>query len=500
MITFKKKDSKKKSSIFLGDEEILILDFIPSSITNKFSVVSDFVEDMSKMLGEEFDNWFVKFLKDYVAIEPQDIEVTDTVDPNTPTKFLVFYENIDSLIYFVNKYIDSLKIDFSDFVDEKKVKKNSILFTPEEIKIITRLAGYLKIYSIFFNSENLRLDERLHRKIHSKLSEEISETEIIDKIFNIIKTRTFRYNMTDKYMWDYIKMVQCKSIDVHVIEIFNFIMNSIIVLCEPNKNPITYFIGVIEESVKWFLRSVYKGSIIYDDSISTEDIQGINVDNLKTYCYNDTLGRLKNIAYEKVYNLINIDDTIDVNNESKSDLELTNVCSRLREIKYISPICEFLVFPVLSKVTEIPYDHFKTISPEHSAVLSIYVQDLLNKVFNGEFQNLFKLLSYYPGDQPIQVTTYKLKALNGENGFVNIQNNLNNFFGFKTKILCGKILSTFVGRIPRSNFINTITGKSLGGIPTGKLEVEIIKFYSYLFSGNLEPYFKQMKKLVNDSF
>jgi len=85
-------------------------------------------------------------------------------------------------------------------------------------------------------------------------------------------------------MWQYIKNVQGKDIDSHVIDIFNFIMNHILILCEEDKNPITYFVGVIDESVKWFLRSVYKGSTIYD-------IQGINTDNLKTYSYNDTLGR-----------------------------------------------------------------------------------------------------------------------------------------------------------------------------------------------------------------
>ena len=107
VITFKKTDSKKKFSMFFGDRKILTLNFIPSSITNKFFVVSNFVEDMSKVLGEEFDNWFVKFLEDYISIKSQDIDdigETEVIDPNIPTKFLIFYNNIEPLINFVNKY------------------------------------------------------------------------------------------------------------------------------------------------------------------------------------------------------------------------------------------------------------------------------------------------------------------------------------------------------------------------------------------------------------
>ena len=172
----------------------------------------------------------------------------------------------------------------------------------------------------------------------------------------------------------------------------------------------------------------------------------------------------------------------------------------VRNIEYISPLSEFLTFPVLSKVTKIPYNHFKTISPEHSAVLSTYLQGLLEKVFCGEFSTLFTLLSYYPGSQPVLLTTYKLKSLNGENGFINIQNKLNNFLGFHTKTLCGKILSSFVGRIPRSNFINVLNGKVLGGIPTSKLEKDVIKFYSYFYSRGLDNYKDQISNLIEERF
>jgi hypothetical protein len=173
---------------------------------------------------------------------------------------------------FVNSYLTSQNFDYSTFVDETKIKKNSILFRPEEIQKIIQLSCYLKIYSVIFNNEKLKLGQKAHRVIYNKLAYEIVETEIVRKIYDVIKTKTFRYNLTDRFMWEYIKNVQGKDIGTHIIEIFNFIMNNILVLCEEDKNPITYFVGVIDESVKWFLRSVYKGTTVYDDSIATEDI------------------------------------------------------------------------------------------------------------------------------------------------------------------------------------------------------------------------------------
>ena len=139
--------------------------------------------------------------------------------------------NIDFIKKFSDEYILKFRnIDFDKFVDVSKAKKNSILFSVDEVGKIIRLSGYLKIYSILSNAENLKLDSRLHKKVYSLLSSDISP-DLVYKIFNIIKTKTFKYSYTDRYMWEYIKTVQCKTIDNHVIEIFNFIMDSILVLC-----------------------------------------------------------------------------------------------------------------------------------------------------------------------------------------------------------------------------------------------------------------------------
>jgi len=488
MINFKKVNVKKYE-LYNNDIKITDIELLSSTVTNKYYIVTNFIEKMSER-SVEFTDWFSDFMTKFVGSEYHD-------------KFNLVKDNTDNMKLYVDEYIDGLEVDFSKFVDESKSKKSTILFYKEEIEKIIRLSGYLKLYSIISNSENLKFDQKAHKDIYNTLSYEIIENQIIYKIYNVIKTKTYRYNLTDKYMWEYIKSVQCKDMDVHVVEIFNFIMNSILIICEEDRNPITYFLGVAEESIKWLLRSAYKSTVIYSDTISTEDIQSSNIDNLKTYSYNDTLGNLKGIAYKQLYqlfedsNILIFEDEKDKDAMRDSDNRIVEVQNRIMSINHISPLCECIVFPLLSKLTSIPYNHFKTLSPEQSAVLSLYVQGLMRKVFKNDYKNLVNLLGYYPDNQAALVTTYKLKTMSE---FVNLSQDVNNFFGFKTKIILGQMLSYFVGRVSRMTFFNMVDGKSLGGIPLSKVEQETIQLFISWFSNKLEPEFAKMKEILEEDF
>jgi len=476
----------KKLSIFRDAQEnkILTINLVSSTITNKFFIVTTFIENVSKTCAG-FDDWFCNFLEEYT---------------NMVEKYPVIEKNIPNLKKYVDQYLKQRNIDLEQFVDESKAKKSSILFSVDEIEKIIKLSCYLKIYSLFSNSSNLKLDQRLHKKVYNELASEVLNSEVVNKIFNIIKTKTYRYNLTDKYMWDYIKMVQCKTIDVHIIEIFNFIMNSILILCEEDRNPIIYFVSVVQESINWFLRSVYKGQIVYDDTISTEDIHGSNVDNLKTYAYNDTLGRLKGVAFEQIYDNLERSSilTFPTSQETTTDKSIVEFQNRLSKVEFISPLCDTLVYPVLANITLIPYLHFKTLSADHSIVLSVYTQNLLRKVFKiTEYKNLFSLLSYYPKKDISVATTYKVKSMED---FIKTSQSVDNFFGFQSKLLFGNMLGYFIGRISRVNFVNIFDGTELAGVPLSKIETEMIQFYTMLFAGKFNEEFDKMKKLLYQDF
>ena len=456
------------------------LKLMSSSVTNKYYLVADYIKRLSEFHGQEFSDWLVELLE---------------VCKDESKRSATIIDNIDKIKLYSNSYLDFLDIDYTKFVDRSKSKKNSILFLEEEIKEIIKLSCYLKLYSLISNSVDYSLGVNLHKVVYNKFAQQVIDTQVASKIFDVVKTKTFRYNLTDKFMWDYIKTIQCKDINIHIIEIFNFIMNNIIILCEEDKNPITYFVGVIDESVKWFLRSVYKGSIIYEDEISTEDIHGVHINNLRTYSFNDTLGKLKAIAFEKIYERLDQENVLTIGDTS--DQYIIDFNNRLSSIEYISPLCPSLVYPILSKITNITYVHFKTISPEHSAVLSFYLNRLLTKVFKMEYQNLFYLLDFYPESQPSLSTTYRIKIIHD---YINTQDKVKDFFGFNTKIFPYNAMCHFIGRVSRINFTNLLTGQKLSGIPLSKVESDMVQFYTNLFSGNLQPKIDEMIKLSNQDF
>lgn len=476
--------SKKTWIVKKDDKEIVELIVQDATIRNKFHIILDYILKLQEKYGKDFEDWFYKLLTDYIS--------------NEEGRYLILNENIPILKRYVDLFISDSNLDFNKFIDESKVKKGNILFLPDEIEKIVKLSNYLKIYFIF-QSTQLKLDQTLHKKIYNKLACDIidNNSDICNKIFNIIKTRTYRYNITDKYMWDYIMNVQCKTIDVHVIHIFNFIMNSILVLCEEDKNPITYFLSVVNESIKWFLRSIYSGKIVYDDSVSSEDIQGTQEDSLNVYAYNDTIGKLKGIAFNRIYQILERPSLKFEEKEKVNDNSIVEFQNRISKIKFVSPLAECLVYPVLSKITNIPYSHFKTLSPEHSIVLSFYLQTLMIKVFKDSYKNLISMLSYYPENQPTVLTTYKIKS---HDEYFQEFNNCSGFFGFNTKIPLYNILSHFIGRISRIDFYNVFDGSKLVGIPMSKLEKDMIKFFVAFFSNELESEFTEIKALMEYDF
>ena len=157
-------------------------------------------------------------------------------------------------------------------------------------------------------------------------------------------------------------------------------MNNIIILCEENKNPIVYFVSVIEESIKWFLKSVYRGTIVYDDTIATQDIHGIHVNNVMSFSYNDTLGRLKVTASDCTTTEMEHCNSIKMLDENQRLIDFVTV---LKEIEWVSPLAQCMVYPMLSKITDVTYIHFNTLSPDPAAPITYYIHNLLRKVFKG---------------------------------------------------------------------------------------------------------------------
>ncbi len=484
---------KKIWTVADGSDEIKV-ELVSSSVTNKFHIVSEFVEKMIEA-NPDFGKWFYQWLLDCGSEDPQS---------NSRA-----FSEIETVKEFVDNYLDTLELNLEAFVDVTKAKKNSIFFTVEDIDSILRLSSYLKVYSFILNAAPPKIDEKTeqpvekfnlypgptrHKEIYNKLAQKVIKSEVVNKIFDVIKTRTFKYNMSDKFMWEYIKTLHGKDMNVHIIETFNFIMNNIIILCEETKNPIIYFVSVIEESIKWFLKSVYRGTIVYDDTIATQDIHGIHINNVMSFSYNDTLGRLKQIALDFSTDQMESNESIKMVDENQRLIDFNGV---LKEIKWVSPLSQCLVYPLLSKITDVTYIHFNTLSPEYAAPINYYVHSLLKKVFKGNYRDIFSLLDYYPTKQPSTFTTYKFKDFQC---FNDMFNKYRSFFGFNNKQVFFEMLCFHVGRIARVNWKHLITSDSKeGGLPMAAIEREMIDFYVRYFSGNLSEEIGKLQNLYNES-
>jgi hypothetical protein len=488
------KEIIKKQWVIEDEEnsESIKIDLISSSVTNKFGIVVEFVERMIAH-DPEFGPWFFKWLGD-----------CSSKDPRLNSRS---FSEIDTIKAFVNRYVDSLELNLDAFVDASKAKKNSIFFTVANIDSILRLSSYLKVYSFILNALPSKQDEKTeevsfslypgttrHREIYNTLARKVISSDVTSKIFDVIKTRTFKYNMSDKFMWEYIKTLHGKDMNVHIIETFNFIMNNIIILCEETKNPIVYFVSVIEESIKWFLKSVYRGTIVYDDTIATQDIHGIHVNNVMSFSYNDTLARLKIIASDYATKEMENSNRIKMVDENQRLIDFVTV---LKEIEWVSPLAQCLVYPVLSKITDVTYIHFNTLSPDHAAPITYYMHSLFKKVFKGTYREIFSLLDYYPTKQPSIYTTYKIKDYDFFNSTFR---KYESFFGFNNTQVFFEFLCFHVGRIARVNWKHLITGENKdGGLPMAVIEKEMIDFYVRYFSGNLNDEINKLQELYNES-
>jgi hypothetical protein len=468
MIVFKTEGKRKVSMSNKNKkgelEKIIDLNLAFSPVTNKFNKLSDFIEDCSKKLGDEFDNWYIGLIRDYIK---------------SNREYSIIKNNIDKLMELTDKYLEICNINFSDYINRSKISKNSIFFDDVEIKKIVQVSNYLKLYCIFSQDTFLQLPSKFHKEIYNKLVSKIANNDIIYKLFKIVSSKTYEYNHTDKYMWDYIKSVYCKTTDMHIMTIFNFIMNNILVTCETTLNPIPYLISVIDESIKWILKNIYKDTIIYSETINTQDVYSVQgKDNLSSYAHNDTISKLLLSAYNRLEDL---------------DIDIDKFKNTVSGLKEMSLFANYITYPILSKVLDIPYRHFLTIPVSNSYLLNILLYSILPESFKDRFPIIKKMLLYYNIEKPILKTTYKIKNL------TEFLDTFETFLGFKNKILAYDRYSSIIGKLSRNTYVSFSNEKKVTNFPLAKLESDMIIFYNELFSNKLSDLFKELEDQIDRS-
>lgn len=444
------------------EKKIVTLNLTFSPAINKFEKISSFIENCSETMGKEFDDWFVKYLTDYIESE---------------MSVQVIKDNIPQIIDFCDRYITSLEIDFKSYINKDKVSKTSIFFDANEIEKLVKVSCYLKLYFILSQDSILKPPLKSHKEIFSILVSDISTSDILHKLFKIVSSKTYRYNISDSYMWEYIKMIYCKTTDMHIMSIFNFLVNYILVTCDCNSNPIPFIISVVDESIQWILRSVYKDVVIYSEHVNTEDTYSVQGrDNLKTYAYNDSIGRLALMSF-------NCLETQGISDERFNEA--------LKNCKHPSLFATYMTYPILCKVLKIPYRHFLTIPVEHSYLLNVLLYTYLPEEFQKKYPVISQMILYYNKERPIQKTTYKMKNIK------QFTNTLGGFLGFKNMMFVYEFYSSIVGKLARNSYCHFKNDREINNFPLAKLENDIITFYNDYFDGRLDDMFEEIRNSLD---
>jgi len=443
---------------------------------NKFNPVKELIEELS-LSDKSFEPWFVGLMDSYLQND-----TNAQIIEKSAGKFLTVAED----------FIDSRKINFNNFSKLEKASKTSIRFLGEDIRAIAITATALKLYSLFWFDKRLSLPNNVHRQVYEKLLSPCLEQGTTEKIFQLIRSKIYRSNLTDRYMWDLIRICLLESPESYIMTIFKFLTQNMLISIEIDKNPIPFLVSLIDGSIKWLMRTIYVDRILYGEAFGgVDDIYGstLSKESFLVYCCNDDINKSASAAMDIIENEYNLTDTA-----------FNAIRDRLDNITSLFPSMKLLVLPIASKVLEIPYKFLLTCPPKHAMLLGIFMHHLAEDIMDREFKVLSAFLSACPRDMEKAFSStrssYKIRYLE------DIINDPTPIFGFGSKTLKYEILSSICGVLSASkkNLMSCLTGKSIGKFTYLQLEWDAIKFFTRLYSNQLDDMFLGMREKAYSYF
>lgn len=446
-----------------------------NSLTKKYEIVKEVLEDVNTNV-KEFEQWYYKLFKGYVS---------------SGYNSEILLENVDKCVSLMKKYVKSKNIDFSKFVDKSKASKTSVLFLENDIEAIAVATTCLKIYSPFFYDIELKVEENVYKNIYDTFVKECKDIGTIDKIFEIIRSRTFKSSVTDRYMWEMIKMTVLETPETNVLSVFNFFMRNLFILLNVDQNPVHFLIKVSDDNIRWAMSDIYVEKIVYNDEAvtSTEDVFGSSVskETFNIYCCNDVILKCANFGIDVLKNDFNL-----------THEQFTSVCDSLEKIRYTDPYLKLFNSTIISKCLNIPYKYLMTSSPKHLILTSIFINKMLPESFFEMFPILSEFLTCFTKntDSIIVKSSYRIRNIDA------VLESTVPMFGIKCKKLKYDLLSPICGVLSanKRDLISICRGYEVPKMTYMDLEMDVIKYYEMLYSGKLDTLFKETEKAINDVF
>jgi len=503
---------KVENGIVNTDSPVREFNLLPSSLTNDFKIVANFLDELNlNFLG--FSDWFENLFDEYIK---------------SGLNYEVLYNNKEIFLDYAKKYIKSKNIDYSSFVNLKKTTNTSIIFDEKDLEEISISSACLKLYGIFscdggkiekgkngVNVNGLRPPENQHKEIFRFFVDNCLKRGITNKIFQLMRSRTFKSYLMDRYLWDLCEIKTGRTPDLHIMVIFNRLMNQLFSILDPNVNPIPFLNNVIDGSISWLMKTAHNNKIIYGEAFSgTEDIYGgsalHNKYSLFVYTCNDVLSKSTSIG-------MNI-----LNEKKMSQFEMDILQDRIDNIDIIYPYMKLVNLPIISNVLEIPYKHLLTIPPKHAMLSSVFMYSLAkNTGFYEKYPFITDLLIGYPKTNDVRLRKVRLSdssddLYDGDDNIIisstkssyrlrNLENILNDdslLFGFNCRLLRYRIMSSICGvlSVSKKNLIYIDSGKIMQKIKSNILESEVTKFFNNLYSGKIDDDFKYMRDMADSEY
>ncbi len=484
MISFNKINGKDTEYrlLFRNGKHIDI--FLPpgKTFTNNFGIIISSILKMSGVIGSAFDEFIYCLLSDYQSCDLDEY------------RYNFLSKNVKNIANYADIFVENNGVDYAKFSDESKRGDSSIFFDENEIKKIIKLSEALKIRSLCSNTE-IVLSDTYQKKLYNDFVDILTAREVTSKIYGLLQLLG---TQSKKTLWQYYDNLSHYSC-IKVGEVYNFIRNKGLTICQYDRNPTPFFIEIFNNTAKY--RVKFKEKVIsYADDESQNDKDDKFLFNerihkdLNKIAGRDILSKVEQISF--FYLVESYKYQTEKMPHTKGDILLKK---RLNQIKYISPFWEFIIAPIFSKATKIPYKFLRKQSPKRTAVMSVYLAYLLNPLLNNKFIYLFNLASYYPESEVPESTTYRLKNISH---LINSTLNFSNDDLMRTVgsiITIARIIEEFVGkmRIRTVKYRNIITGQAMDGIVFNQIEVETIDYLTRYFSDNLKTEIQELEGCIH---
>jgi len=441
------------------------------SISSNFQKVDDVLKGMSESLGEPFVSEFVETFNTYVS---------KGCDAN------YLFSKASEFVRWSKEYLDHLNIDYNQFSNEKKRSKTSIVFESTDIRKLMLASIAFKLYSIFSADTQLKLDENTNREFKIEIVKYSGISDILSRIYSVIKSRTSRSSVLDKYVWSLIKVSLNVTPEDYALEIFNFFCNNLFPLLDIKSNPISYLVKVTDDSINWIVCSRYKDKIIFSpESFSNIDevfTSTLSKEIIELLCDNDLLKKVGEQG-------LNILERITGAKYGTSKFQLLQ--DKLDNIIQVPTAVQVVLLPIINKTLNVSFKYLAKTSPRILTLVGIAISEASKDTLGINYPILHNYLTAYSKTvlNNRGYSSYKVKNTD------RIVNSSEKIFGLSSSLFKFEIISSICGLLlsSRKKLLSVIDDQKLPKFSNVELEDQVISFYTSLYNNNLEKLFENIR-------